>query len=401
MGAPRHELLRQLSDADWRELLAFCDMAHLTLPLVLRNKAAVPGWVWLRAGNNLADNRRRRQKIAEAYGEIAAAFAANRLRHVVIKGFAQYPDFASTLDTRMQSDIDLYCPQEMIRPAQEVLQQLGYSSDRTLENYPADHVPEMSRRGSWQWRGNFYDPEMPLGIDLHYCLWNDRITRIPVEGVGAFWQRRTFRESVGFWYPGLCTMDNLAFSALHIVRDLLRGDWVLHHVYELACFLDRHAEDESFWETWQQTHDPRLRALQAIPFSLGRLWFSCRCSAAAEEEIERLAPPVAQWLHRFSYSPLSGMFTPNKHGLWLHMALLEGLKDKLVIAQNTLLPLRLPRVGAAAQSQTRVQWLRRFWPAQRHLRYGLHVILRTAFHLRMIPGTLWRGLSWHSAQKRA
>src|ERR1700742_4393010 len=56
---PRPEGLRQLSDSDWHELLAFSDRAHLTLPLILRSKQSVPAWVCQRAGHNLADNRKR------------------------------------------------------------------------------------------------------------------------------------------------------------------------------------------------------------------------------------------------------------------------------------------------------------------------------------------------------
>jgi hypothetical protein len=400
-GEPKPEGLRQLSDSDWHELLAFSDRAHLTLPLILRNKQSVPAWVWHRAGTNLADNRKRRQRIAASYQEIASAFSREHIQHLVIKGFAQYPDFISALDTRMQSDIDIYCPREAIRSAQQALWKIGYASDRTLEGYPADHVPAMSRPGNWLWRGNYYDPEMPTGVDLHFCLWNEGLTRVSVNGLQGFWGRRVLRESAGFWFPSLATVDNLAFSALHIVRDLMRGDAVLHRVYEMACFLDKRAEDDLFWEEWLQTHPEQLRSMQAISFSLAREWFGCRCGVVAEDEIARLAEPVAQWLKKFSSSPLTGMFTPNKHGLWLHLALLNGTHDKFQIMQSTLLPLRLPHVGATAQSTTRIAALKRFWPTQRHLRYVLHVCLRFTYHLRLIPGTLWRGLEWRYAQRRA
>jgi hypothetical protein len=401
VGEPKPEGLRQLSDSDWHELLAFSDRAHLTLPLILRSKQSVPAWVWQRAGHNLADNRKRRQRIAESYREITLAFSREHIQHLVIKGFAQYPDFVPVLDTRMQSDIDIYCPREAIASAQEALRKIGYVSDRTLEGYPADHVPAMSRQGTWIWQGNPYDPEMPTGVDLHFCLWNEGLTRVSVEGLQGFWGRRVLRENPGFWFPSLSKVDNAAFSALHIVRDLLRGDWVLHRVYEMAYFLDKHADDDLFWEDWAQTYASQVRSMQAISFSLARAWFGCRCGVIVEEEIARLEAPVAQWLERFSSSPLTGMFTPNKHGLWLHLALLKSAKDKLQVMQNTLLPFRLPRVGATAQATTRIAALKRFWPTQRHLRYVLHVTLRFAFHLKLIPGTLWRGLEWRYAHRRA
>jgi hypothetical protein len=398
-GEPKPEGLRQLSDSDWHELLAFSDRAHLTLPLILRSKQSVPAWVWMRAGTNLTDNRKRRQRIGEAYQEISSALARDHVQHLVIKGFAQYPDFVPALDTRMQSDIDIYCPREVIGQAQQALQKIGYACDRTLEGFPADHIPAMSRPGNWIWRENFYDPEMPTGVDLHFCFWNEGLTRVSVDGLQGFWGRRVLRESAGFWFPSLSKVDNAAFSALHIVRDLIRGDSVLHRVYEMACFLDKHAQDDLFWEEWAQTHAPRARSMQAISFFLARAWFGCRCSVIAEEEITRLEAPVAQWLDKFSSSPLTGMFVPNKHGLWLHLALLNSAKDQLQIMQSTLLPLRLPRLGATAQTTTKIAALKRFWPTQRHLRYVLHVTLRFGFHLKLIPETLWRGLEWRYAQR--
>jgi hypothetical protein len=400
-GEPRPQALGQLSDSAWRKLLAFGDLAHLTLPLVLRSDAGVPAWVQQRVAQNLVDNRERRLRIAGAYREIALAFDDNRVDHLVFKGFAQYPDFVPAPDTRMQSDIDIYCPRTMIPAAQAALQRLGYIGNRALEKYPADHLPEMTRRGSWRWRGNFYDPEMPPAVDLHYCLWNESTTRVAVDGIHEFWDRREMREGAGFQFPGLCTVDSLAFSALHILRDLMRGDWVLHHVFEMAYFMNNSAEDNSLWDKRSQIHDRRMRSLQAVSFQLARLWFGCRCSAAVEDEIEQLSTPVKQWLERFSESPLTGMFAPNKHGLWLHLALLPITKDKLLIVGNTLLPLRLPRPGADGQAATKTRRLRRFWPSQKHIRYVLHVIFRSAFHLKMIPDTLWRGLGWWLAQRQS
>lgn len=398
---PKPEGLLRLPESDWNHLLEFGDLAHLTLPLVLQNKAAVPDWVWLRATQNLADNRGRSRRIADAYREIAVAFAGTGVDHLVIKGFAQYPDFAPALDMRMQSDIDLYCPRTMIPAAQEALTRLGYTADRALLNYPADHIPEMTRREDWRWRGNFYDPEMPPAVDLHYCFWNESAVRVAIDGVNQFWDRRVMRNGPDFSFPTLCIIDNLAFNALHILRDLLRGDWVLHHVYEAACFLDQRANDDSLWEAWGRIHDPRLRSMQAVSFFLARAWFGCRCSTVVEREIDRLAPPIRQWLERFSQSPLTGMFVPNKHGLWLHLALLPAAKDKLLILGSTLMPLRLPSPGTEAQGATKTRQLRRFWPSQRHVRYVLHVIFRSAFHLKTIPGTLWRGVDWWYAQWRA
>ena len=168
--------------------------AHLTLPLMRTCREDAPGWVLSRANRNLADNRMRVKRIETAYREVAQAFERAGVEHLVIKGFAQYPDFTDSLDHRMQSDIDLYCPEDSILAAQAALRSLGYESNQTLEKFPADHLPEMTRKREWRWRGNEYDPEMPPAIDVHFCFWNFAATRLAIPGVDQFWGRRIVRQ---------------------------------------------------------------------------------------------------------------------------------------------------------------------------------------------------------------
>src|ERR1700691_4185440 len=68
-ASPRR--LHELNDAGWHALLSFCDLAHLTLPLVMTCQAAAPEWVVSQAKQNLVDNRIRMKRIESAYGEIA------------------------------------------------------------------------------------------------------------------------------------------------------------------------------------------------------------------------------------------------------------------------------------------------------------------------------------------
>jgi hypothetical protein len=81
--------LQELTDAGWHDLLAFCDLAHLTLPLVHACGDAAPGWVRLQSDQNLADNRLRVKRIEAAYTEVARALDDAGVKHLVIKGLAQ------------------------------------------------------------------------------------------------------------------------------------------------------------------------------------------------------------------------------------------------------------------------------------------------------------------------
>ncbi len=394
LSGARTQGLAELTDAQWGDLLYFCDLAHLTIPIVRASGDAVPRWVRLQTDQKLADNTLRAKRIAVAYTEIAGAFDDAGIEYLVVKGFAQYPDFVDCLEHRMQSDIDLYCPEEFISAAQSVLERLGYSADRTRKKFPADHLPQMTRRQGWQFRGNEYDPEMPPAVDLHFCFWNAVATRLSIPGVDEFWGRRIERRRGDFYFPALSSMDNLAFCSLHILRDLQRGDWVVHHVYELAWFLHTHADEDAWWQSWKRCHDDSFRSLQIISFWLAREWFHCRLAKAVDLELSRMPLAVRQWLERFSASPLTGMFQPNKHGVWLHLALLESRSDRLRALGSTLMPFRFPAVGAPGQDATKDHRLRRWWPSQRYVKYVFHVVFRIGYHLQTLPNTLWHGLCW-------
>jgi hypothetical protein len=69
------EALQALGESEWRELLEFCDLAHLTLPL-WRNCSDVdvlPDWVRERMERNAFDNAKRFENIKRDYLELSKA----------------------------------------------------------------------------------------------------------------------------------------------------------------------------------------------------------------------------------------------------------------------------------------------------------------------------------------
>jgi hypothetical protein len=308
------------------------------------------------------------KRIEAAYTEIARAFERAGVEHLVIKGFAQYPDFAILWSTACNR-ISIFIVRRVhpCRPSR--LRSLGYEAISTLDKFPADHLPEMTRKQGWRWRGNAYDPEMPPGIDLHFCFWNFATTFLSIPGVNEFWGRR-IEPAGGLSFPALSPIDNLAFNALHILRDLQRGDWVIHHVYELACFLHTHAEDEHCGKRGRHTMTITARAagnfLLAGPGVVQLL-----LGGAIDREVSRIPRPVRQWLDRFSQSPLTGMFHPNKHGVWLHLSLLESRWDRLLVwaARCFLFGFRLWVLPGRTPPSRRKR--RKFWPSQRYAKYRI------------------------------
>jgi Uncharacterised nucleotidyltransferase len=186
-------LLRQLSDDDWMSLIGFCELAHLTLPLARVPTEGFPTWVADRLETNAAYNALRFERVKRTYREAADALNRAGVDHVVIKGFTQVPDYVEEPRWRAQSDLDLFCPSEMIEPARLALEGLGYKPEQRSDYRRADHIPTLVRPGPWRWRGNHFDPEMPLSIELHFCLWNDAASMFSIPEVTEFWGRRTVR----------------------------------------------------------------------------------------------------------------------------------------------------------------------------------------------------------------
>ena len=238
MRAPDTTELIGLSDAQWMSLLSFCDIAHLTLQMAQLPSEGFPQWVIDRLRTNLADNALRFERVKATYREAAAALDQAGVEHIVIKGFTQAPDYVANPQLRAQSDIDIFCPPKSLGAARMALQAIGYgtSQDKASHTF-ADHDAILTRSRDWRWKGNPFDPEMPLGIELHFCLWNERVSQVRDPGTALFWERRAMRTLDGFSFSCLSPADHLAYLTLHILRNLFLGEWIVHHVHELAVFL--------------------------------------------------------------------------------------------------------------------------------------------------------------------
>jgi len=186
--------------------------------------------------------------------------------------------------------------------------------------------------------------------------------------------------------------------SLHILRGLLRIDWIIHHVYELAYFLHTHAEDRSLWKSWQQLHSESARSLQAISFALAKTWFNCDVGVEVEEQISKLSPAVQQWLLRFADSPLEWMFTPNHDSVWLHISLVESFNLKISIVRAALLPNRIPSLkitDSTGSSNRRLEGQSRF----KGIRYMSYAANRLRHYSYSFYRGVWRGAGWWLAKR--
>jgi hypothetical protein len=389
--------LQRLDDQEWTSLLTFCDLAHLTLPLAQLPEPGFPSWVVERLRRNAADNALRFERMKATYKEAAQSLDNAGVDHILIKGFTQAPDYVKDPRFRAQSDIDLYCPPAMIESARIALQSIGYKPDEKLDYGRADHVPTMVRPGNWQWKGNPFDPEMPLSVELHFCLWNEAVSLFPLPEVDDFWERRTTRVIDGLSFSCLSPVDHLGYLTLHILRNLFSPDWVIHHVRELATFLHSRADDNAFWTTWSETHSPSLRSFEAIAFYYARSWFGCDLHQVAENEVSNLLPMQQRWLHRFVGSALESMFQQNKDSVWLHLSFLKSSRAKIVLLRRVFVPSRISSINSPA-AKLKNRQPRRSNGAHPHKQYVAYLASRCISYTYFSAATILRGLRWRLSQ---
>lgn len=394
------EELRAIGNDEWKDLLSRWDFDHFTIPLRQVCGDFLPDWVRRQIDQDIVGNTGRYERIKLEYSTLANALGNANAEHLVLKGFTQWPGYVDHPRFRRQSDIDLYCPPESMDRARAAIAALGYETVEWVEPGPSDHLPAMIRKTDWKWRGDFFDPEMPIAVELHFRLWDQESSHVGPKDLDEFWFRRIEGRLDDIRFPALNPVDGLGYLSLHVLRDLLRGALRTHNLYELARFLHTNADNENFWQSWLELHEQPLRSLEAIPFRLAAHVFACQIPEKAEREIDRMPAAVNAWFERYGDSPLTGEFHPNKDLVWLHLSLLESSSDKRAVLLKRLFPRRITPANApyieeapvAPQTGQRSRLEKRV----RHLAY---VASRAAYHVRILPPTLWRGTRWWLATK--
>lgn len=351
--------LENIRAEDWPDLLVKLDEAHLTLAVGVRCREFLPERVRFRIDRNRAANGERYERLMQAQAEISQLLSARRIDFVVLKGLTQWPYFCHDPWDRPQYDIDIYIPPDGMSAAAKAVCAIGYEPVSDKLDIGADHLPVMIRKTGWQWRGDYFDPEMPPSLELHFRFWNRHGMRFDIGDTGHFWRNRAGAE--------LDPAGRLTYSALHLVRHLLTGDLRLRHVYEIAHFLEHSVSDESFWTHWNNTGLKSCRVVEGIAFRLASEWFHCALHPLARGTIEELPGAIKRWFQLFGCSPALITSGPNKNELWLHLCLVKDAKARREIVRRRLLPTRHSRVipDAAALASRSLHHLRALAPTAR------------------------------------
>jgi hypothetical protein len=346
-STPSTHRLDHLVEKEWLQLLDWCDTRQLTLSLPNCCGPSLPADV---RANILEKSKRyaiRFERLKSNLFEITGALHAAQLDFVLLKGLSHAPVMTPNALLRAQGDIDLWLRGPNVYKAQEVLQTLGYAF---AAGSRSRHLGPMARPNNWRWRGDLFDPEMPISIELHYELWSSEAECIEVPQLEQFWARKIVRDFDGHKIHVLCDQDLLGFAALHLLLHLVHGDLPLQRAWEIARFLDIHTADERFWETWRITHCAELRRLETSIYYLVSRWFSCRLPQSVSDYAVNMTNGLRYWLDKFYLSPLSGQWRPNKREVWLHLALINNRRNKFKVLFRRLFPRTLPQTQQGVTS---------------------------------------------------
>jgi len=330
-GAP----VPTLTLAEWRDLLALADRTQLTL--YLRGRLGLPPWLVREIESRHAKNTERRRRLRAAYLETAEALTSAGIQFLLLKGFTHEASLRVSNSARVQYDLDILTPPRHVTRARAVLERIGYAPHGE-QSLSEEHSRPLVRPSNWSWREDYYDPEMPIPVELHGSVWSAENDRIRPAGMEEFWSRRCLIEVDSQRIPAFAEVDRLAFAALHALRHILRNDTRPAHVLELARFLDAFANDACLWDQWHVLHPPELRALQSVAFRFAYKWFGCALPDTVAVEWARQPQPVIAWFRDFAWSPLG----TNKDAVWLHLALIANRADRLGVFWKRMVPLRRP-----------------------------------------------------------
>jgi hypothetical protein len=344
-----------------------------------------------RLAGNLQNNAIRHDRTVDAYLEVERALTSKGVDFMVLKGFSQWPHYCDDLRHRPQYDLDLYCPPDAIEPALEAIQSLGYEPFGRKSRTATDHLPPLIRMTGWRPDGDYYNTELPLTIELHFRFWDEATERFGVDSAGGFWEGRVKRDIRGVSVPTLNAYDGLSYATWHLVRHLVRGDVRAYHVYELAHFLQRTADDDLFWRHWRRRKSSTL--VEAIAFQLAVDWFECPVHPVVQELCQELPASVRRWFDLFAFSPLKALEHPNKDELFLQWCLVKGWRARLQIAKQRLLPARFNSVIVDAHVPA-PDWRLRL----KRRAFGTWFMVQRVFHhVRTLAPVMWNGVRWRRA----
>lgn len=315
---PDFDKLRELrfcSDPEIHRLLRWLDESGLALYLLARLQNAhetdrLPSRFCLQLQTRFESNRKRTAVILAELNCLGTSLTEHRVPHAFLKGFTLVPDFCSAMELRHQSDIDILIAPEFAERAQLAVQERGYLMDEFLRTGEINFSKPRSKPPSIHddvYTANFH-PE----VELHTSIWKD-FDHVSLNVRSDSLSRVRVQETNGVRFACLSIEDTFVAQILHAFRHLL-GSWIrVAWLFEIHCFIDRHAENEPLWSEIRQrtTADRQLRNAFGLVLQLTNQLFPSPIPEVMREWcIDPLPDPLSQWViefgTRWALSDLSG-----------------------------------------------------------------------------------------------
>src|SRR5579863_502390 len=231
--------LRGFQEGEWRRTLPWLDHAGLSLYLLqqLRSLGAtevLPPSILSRIGDNLAQNRRRVDHMANQFAAINERFYQAGVNFAAVKGFSLVPDFCPDASLRTPSDLDYLVDRRSLPLARRVLGKMGYHLQRASDIEVKFH--KMSSRIPTRSDDPHSRETEPL-VELHVGFWNQKSTNIVLPEPDFRLDQAPNHEWRGLRFPVLRKEDAFILQVVHIFQHVIEG-WVkLCWLLEIAYFL--------------------------------------------------------------------------------------------------------------------------------------------------------------------
>ena len=355
--------LWQANEDQWRQALAFADIAGLTLFLRANLQRRgdfqrLLGSIQQGLEQRFQDNVARTQAVCEEIIDFNRLLQTQNIRYLNLKGQMLYPDFVDQRENRLQYDHDLLVGAEDLQNAYALFLNLGYSPLPSSPNLAVGHLPTLVRKTGWEWRRNLYDPAIPRAIELHFQLWEPKFDKIPIRTLDNVWRDSELTSFQSVSVPVLSREHTLLYCVLHAFRHLLRNDLRLSHLYEIGFFLHCQSTSSSFWQRFLTSIHfcPMSCRAVATIFKLACRIFNAETGPMVTQFMNLYLSPAAEiWLERYGVRESIHCYRGSKSALFLHMDFVEGLVGKGTVVGRKLIPRHLPLSSFGVQTPTEKQ----------------------------------------------
>ena len=400
-GIPLRHLFELSAERRWDKYLTSLDSAGMVFHFIakLRQRGdfeALPLLVQSRLRKNLRDQTERHACITSEFREFNQILQARGIQYIWLKGLTAFPDFVDDPVGRLQSDHDFLVHHKDLRRAYELFLGMGLEPKEAVSAPHADHLPALIRKSGWKWKGNLYDPEIPRAVEIHFRLCDAQQRGRTIRSLAETWQNSVRVDVGGVSVPVLSREDALTYAILHAFRHLLRSDFRLAHLYELAFFLHHSRQDETFWCAYSEKlrNCPFTHKVAATMFCLACHCFGPNTSPHASAlAAQNLSPAVQLWIRSYGRKEALSSYRQSKSILFLQLDFLENRSDIVSTIVRQLLPCHLPS-RTVVLSQIPEGQKMRFRRVREVCHFARRVNNRALFHAASLIAFLWRYPLW-------